>query len=220
MIEPTTLAPIAESRRLASPCRTPQALAWQAGHFWLSSRDLGSLYRVEPERWEVLEEIKPPGVVWAAVSLGDEMRFTVGEGASDDRFVYRYRPQEGFEKLFACPDFTGSYLSFDGNSLYLSQWYKQRILQLDAEGQLVAEIAVGAEICGHVFARGTLYVLRGVEHPDESWRLARVELAGKTPVVTDLATVPFACRSLAFDGERFWTNHRAADEVVAFTWPQ
>jgi hypothetical protein len=26
--------------------------------------------------------------------------------------------------------------------------------------------------------------------------------------------VPFQCRSLAFDGEHLWTNHREADRIV------
>ena len=33
---------------------------------------------------------------------------------------------------------------------------------------------------------------------------------------TDLARIPFAARALAYDGARFWTNHREANEIVAF----
>ena len=40
-----------------------------------------------------------------------------------------------------------------------------------------------------------------------------------TPKVQDLARVPFACRSLTFDGANFWTNHRAANEIVSFAQP-
>ena len=35
----------------------------------------------------------------------------------------------------------------------------------------------------------------------------------------DLAPIPFASRSLTFDGDRFWSNHRAADETISFTIP-
>jgi hypothetical protein len=31
--------------------------------------------------------------------------------------------------------------------------------------------------------------------------------------------VPFQCRSLAHDGELFWSNHRRANETVAFSVP-
>ena len=117
----------------------------------------------------------------------------------------------------ACPDFTGSYLSYDGEHLYLSQWYEKRILQLDRAGKVVHTIAVGAEICGHTFAQGALYVLRGEEQPNESWRIARLDPRQETPAVEDLAQLPFASRSLAFDGTRFWSNHRAGNEIVSFT---
>src|SRR5436190_160038 len=78
--------------------------------------------------------------------------FTLGEGPEDDRYLRRYFPGKGFsDERIACPDFTGSYLSFDGSDLYLSQWYNHRILKLDAAGKILREIAVGAEISGHVF---------------------------------------------------------------------
>ena len=113
---------IIEKRRLASPTVTPQALAWDGKQLWLSSRDLGALYRINSDEWKIVEEFDPPGVVWAGVFTNDGCRFTIGEGVDDDRYVYRYTTTDGFEKLFACPEFTGSYLSFDGEHLYLSQW--------------------------------------------------------------------------------------------------
>ena len=212
---------IIERRRLTSPCVTPQALAFLGGELWLSSPDLEMLYRLEVESWKVREEIMPPGVVWAAVSLGEELRLTIGLGRDDDRYVYRYSSRGGFEKLFACPELTGSYLSFDGTHLHLSQWYKGLIHRLDDSGCVTRTIEVGAEICGHVFVNGLLYVLRGRENNDlpgsnEEWRIARLDPKEETPKVEDLATVPFASRSLAFDGESFWSNHRAANETVIF----
>jgi len=35
--------------------------------------------------------------------------------------------------------------------------------------------------------------------------------------VEDLAAVPFAARSLTFDGEYFWSNHRVANETISFS---
>jgi hypothetical protein len=61
--------------------------------------------------------------------------------------------------------------------------------------------------------------LRGVETPNEDWRIAHLDPREEMPKVQDLARVPFACRSLTFDGENFWTNHRAANETVAFMLP-
>ena len=73
-----------------------------------------------------------------------------------------------------------------------------------------------AEICGHVFVDGLIYVLRGTEQGNEDWRIARLDPRKETPEIEDLARVPFPCRSLAFDGENFWTNHRAANEIISF----
>ena len=146
------------------------------------------------------------------------MRFTIGEGEEDDRYIWRFEPQRGFSpnERLACPELTGSYLSYDGTHLYLSQWYKKRILQLDATGKIMRAIDIGAEICGHTFADGALYVLRGVEKPDEDWRIARLDPREESPRIEDLARIPFAARSLTFDGTRFWSNHRAANEIVSF----
>jgi hypothetical protein len=208
-------------RRLSSPAVTPQALAWHSNSLWMGSRDLRRIYGIEVKTWTVLEEMEAPGIPWAAVSTGGGLRFTIGEDPDDDRYLRKYVPKTGFSETerIACPEFTGSYLSYDGDHLYLSQWYKHRILKLDADGNILRVINIGAEICGHVFVDGLIYVLRGVEKPDEDWRIARLDPRQETPEVEDLAQVPFQCRSLTFDGANFWTNHRAASEIVSFALP-
>ena len=215
------LPTVTEEQRLPSPATTPQALAWHSGTLWMGSRDLRRIYAIDPRTWSVAHELEAPGIPWAAVSTGDALCFTLGEGAEDDRYLRRFVPGEGFaeEKSVACPEFTGSYLSYDGEHLYLSQWYKHRILKLDARGNVLREIGVGAEICGHVFANGLIYVLRGTEQGNEDWHIARFDPGEETPKVEDLARVPFQCRSLTFDGVNFWTNHRAAHEIVSFVVP-
>lgn len=212
-------------KRHSSPTVTPQALAWDGHHLWMSSRDVGTLFKVDRDAWNIIEEIDPPGIVWAAASVGDgEMRFTIGKGLNDDRYIYRYTPDNGFTKVFTCPDFTGSFLSFDGEHLHMSQWYEERILKFDDSGNILREIEIGAEICGHTFVDGALYVLRGREnkdHPDKSeeWRIARLQPKQESPNVEDLGAIPFAARSLAFDGGHFWSNHRAANETISFSLP-
>jgi hypothetical protein len=214
-------ASITEKRRLSSPAITPQALAWHSDALWVGSRDLRRICKIDIERWTVLEKTDAPGIPWAAVSMGDVLRFTIGEGPDDDRYLRSYDPARGFgEDRIACPEFTGSYLSFDGDYLYLSQWYKHRILKLDASGKILRVIDVGAEICGHTFVDGLIYVIRGKEQPSEDWRIARLDPRQETPDVDDLARVAFACRSLTFDGANFWTNHRAANEIVSFVLPE
>jgi hypothetical protein len=211
---------IRELERLVSPAPTPQALAWHQGELWFGSRDLRRVYRMDREKWQVAEEFEAPGTPWAAVSAGDTLWFTLGEGTDDDRYLRRFVRGQGFTNdRIPCPELTGSYLSYDGEHLYLSQWYKFRILKLDKTGNILREIAIGAEISGHTFVNGQIYVLRGTEQNGGDWRLARLDPREPSPAVVELARVPFQCRSLAFDGERLWTNHREADRIVCFEAP-
>jgi hypothetical protein len=216
------LSPIKEIQRLHSPAVTPQALTWHKGELWMGSRDLQRVYRLEAGTFAVLEEIDAPGIPWAAVSTGDSLWFTIGEGADDDRYLRRYGNGDGFSERerIACPELTGSYLSYDGEALYLSQWYKHRILKLDPVGQIIREIAIGAEISGHVFVDGSIYVLRGTEQNGGDWRLAKLDPREVVPQVKELARVPFQCRSLAYDGECLWTNYREAGQIVCFERPE
>jgi hypothetical protein len=215
------LPTIIERGRFPSPAPTPQALAWDGNKLWMGSRDLRRIYVIDPQKWDVLEEKEPPGVPWAAVATNGTLRFTIGEGPNDDRYIRRFTPETGFSEQdkITCPEFTGSYLSYDGENLYLSQWYKHRILKLGASGNIVRVIDIGAEVSGHAFVKGLMYVLRGTEQNGESWTIARLDPRERTPEVKDIAIVPFACRSLTFDGTTFWSNHRAANEIVSFALP-
>jgi hypothetical protein len=217
------LATVVERARFDSPAPTPQALAWDRdrGVLWMGSRDLRRVYAIDPKEWKVLDEKEPPGIPWAAVAANGMLCFTIGEGPNDDRYIRRFAPEIGFseEGKITCPEFTGSYLSYDGESLYLSQWYKHRILKLDAAGNITRVIDVGAEISGHAFVDGIIYVLRGTEQNGESWTIARRDPREEEPGVKDIAVVPFACRSLTFDGELFWSNYRAKDTIISFVLP-
>jgi len=215
------LPTIIEGGRFPSPAPAPQALAWDGNKLWMGSRDLRRIYVIDPKTWEVFDEKEPPGIPWAAVATNGTLRFTIGEGPNDDRYIRRFVPDVGFSEAnkIACPEFTGSYLSYDGENLYLSQWYKHRILKLDANGNIVRVIDVDAEVSGHAFVNGMVYVLRGTEQNGESWTIARLNPREEKPEVKDIAFVPFACRSLTFDGTNFWSNHRAANEIVSFALP-
>jgi hypothetical protein len=46
--------------------------------------------------------------------------------------------------------------------------------------------------------------------------LTRIDARGGQPKIEDVARIGFKARALAFDGERFWTNHREQHEIVAF----
>jgi hypothetical protein len=217
-----TLPEITERKRLASPAPTPQALTWDGSALWMGSRDLRRIYGIEVKTWTVFEEREAPGIPWAVVSTPEGLRVTSGEGPEDDRYLRRYLPGKGFSEneRIPCPEFTGSYLGYDDEHLYLSQWYKHRILKLDQGGNILREIAIQAEICGYVFVDGLIYVLRGTEQGEGDWRIARLDPREETPQIEELARVPFQCRSLAYDGSHFWTNHREAGQIISFILPE
>ena len=212
---------IDEEGRFNSPAPAPQSLAWNGKILWMGSRDLRRIYAIDSKTWSVIEEVEVPGIPWAAASTGHALWFTIGEGVEDDRYLRQFVPGLGFKETprIPCPEFTGSYVSYSGGHLYLSQWYKHRILKLDSSGNVLEVIDVEEEICGHTFVDGALYVLRGTEQGSEAWRIARIDSRAGTTEIEDLASVPFQCRSLAWDGERFWTNHRSANEIISFTLP-
>jgi hypothetical protein len=89
---------IVEERRLKAPTITPQALAWDGRALWLSSRDLGTLQKIDVERWLATEELDPPGIVWAAVATNGAMHLTIGKGLNDDRYVYRTTQRMGLRR--------------------------------------------------------------------------------------------------------------------------
>src|SRR2546426_12608371 len=89
---------ITERRRLASPALTPQALAWDSTGLWMGSRDLRRIYGIDVATWRVFKETEAPGIPWAAVSTGGVLRFTIGEGPDDDRYIRRYVPETGFSQ--------------------------------------------------------------------------------------------------------------------------
>jgi len=46
-----------------------------------------------------------------------------------------------------------------------------------------------------------------------------VNFQEENSIVEDIAVVPFASRSLTFDGELFWSNYRAKDTIISFAVP-
>jgi hypothetical protein len=183
----------------------------------MGSIETDRLYAINPLQWTVIEEDNVPGKPWGMTVLGDELRVVCGVGVDDDRVIKRFVPGHGFktQDVIACPDATGSQLSFDGALLYLSQWYNRRILGLDERGNVVRTIEVPHQICGQCFTEGSFYLVTTDDEETDEYFLTRVFANGAVRS-EDLARIPFAARALAFDGTRFWTNHREANQIVAF----
>lgn len=215
----TTLKTITELMRMPSPAPRPQALAADGDVLWMGSLETCRLYCIDIAHWTVREETTAPGKPYGATMMGDELRVLLSETDQDHRVIRRCIPGHGFknEGSIACPDDTGSQLAFDGDRLYVSQWYNQRILSLDADGKVGSVIEAPHGICGQFIHGGVFYVLGTDDEDSDQYFLTRIDARSNSPKIEDLAHVPFPGRSLAYDGARFWTNHREKHETVAFT---
>lgn len=210
--------PIQELRRLASPAPKPQSLAWDGATLWMGSRQTRRIYGIDPVKWTVGWETAAPGTPWGMTAIGGELRVLCGETVEDNRILRRCVPGRGFDEAFGlpCPDDTGSQLGWDGRRLCVSQWYPKKLLTLSDTGKVERVITVPHGICGQVWVDGKIYLITtDAEETTEYW-LTRVDPSAATPRSEDIARIPFAARALAFDGTRFWTNHREQDEIVAF----
>ena len=209
---------VEELLRLPSPAPRPQSLAFDGTLLWMGSRETRRLYAIDPRTWTVRAEAQAPGTPWGMTVVGDELRVLCGETDDDNRIIRRFVPWHGFKSQEAvpCPDDTGSQLSYDGDRLYVSQWYRKKILSLDEKGKVGSTIDVPHEICGQVIVGGKFYCVTTDDEETDDYYLTCVDARNGTPKAHDVARIGFAARALAYDGERCWTNHREADQIVAF----
>jgi len=212
---------IEEVRRMPSPAPYPQSLGFDGTALWMGSRETRRMYAIDPNTWRARDEGVAPGTPWGLTIAGDELFVMCGEDPDDTRVIRKFIPGKGFsmsEKI-AAPDDAGSYLGYDGDSLYLVQWYKKRILTLDEHGHVGTIVNAPHQLCGLVITHGCFYCVTTDEENAGPYWLTRIDARSGGVKATDLAIIPFPARSLAFDGERFWTNHREAHEIVAFAPP-
>ena len=206
---------VKEVLRVPSPAPVPQALACAGTHLWMGSWETQRIYGIDRAHFTVFEERPVPGKPVSLVAIGEELRGVVSEGGEDDhRFIRRFIPGHGFKEhdKLACPDDTGSFLAYDGESLWLSQRFNKRILLLDANANIRREITAGGQILGITFVDGALYA--SLWYGKEGGpKLGRVN--GES--VDVIASLPFAAISLAHDGQRFWCNDPKTTSIIAFT---
>jgi hypothetical protein len=212
---------ITELLRLPSPAPKPQSLACDGTTLWMGSRETRRIYAIDRTTWTAHDETDAPGIPWGMTVVGDELRVVCGEGDDDNRIIRRLIPGHGFKNTHAipCPDDTGSHLGFDGDRLYVSQWYNKKILSIDDRGAVGCTVNVSHGICGQVVVEGRFYLATTDDEENGPYWLTRVDARGATPQCDDLAIIPFPARGLTFDGEHFWTNHREADQIIAFARP-
>ncbi|MCC6738058.1 MAG: hypothetical protein IT452_03365 [Planctomycetia bacterium] len=211
---------ILEVRRVRSPFPRPQALVFAGGAAWVSSIETKRVYELDPASWSVRRDWAAPGTPWGLTSVGAELRAVCGEGEDDDRHIRRLVPATGFDAAFdvPCPDLEGSHLGWDGKTLHLNQWHRQRVLSLSPEGKILRAWPVPHQICGQVIVDGVVWLVSTDNEDSNDYWLTRLDRADGATV--DVARIPLKARGLAFDGKNFWTNNRDQHEVVCFAPPQ
>jgi len=213
---------IQELQRLASPAPKPQSLAWDGATLWMGSIETQRVYAINPVTWKVGWETAAPGKPWGMAAVNGELRVICGETGEDHRIIRRCLPGHGFDAGFGipCPDDCGSQLGWDGRRLHVSQWHPQKVLTLGDDGQVERVISIPHGICGQVFVNGIIFLVTTDAEESTDYWLTRVDPRPATPRIDDLARIPFAARALAFDGARFWTNHREKHQIVSFARPE
>lgn len=187
----------------------------------MGSWETDRIYSIDPESWSVRDEIEAPGKPYGLTAVGDELRVVVSHGNDDDRYLYRLDPYQGFDldSKTPCPDLTGSYLAADGSTLYLGQMTFRRILVLEGEGDVGVqrEIALPTRCAGFGFGHhDRLYMISGDDEL-EHLEFGTLDVSGSEARFESIRPLPDEARSLAYDGARWWTCLRDANEIASFT---
>ena len=205
-------------QRYPSPAAQPHPLAYANGGLWIGSWETNHLYLVDPQTRSVKAELDAPGKPFGIAAMGDELRVVISHGEDDDRFLYR-ATADGFDldSKLPCPDFTGSYMAFDGSTLYLGQMTLHRIVALRADATVQHEIALPTRCAGLGFgADGRLHMISG-DAELEHLKFGTLDISQAKGVFSEIAPLPDEARSLAYDGSRWWTCLRDLNELASFT---
>jgi hypothetical protein len=209
---------IEELTRYPSPATRPHPLTFFHGLLWMGSWDTDRIYAIDPKTWSIGEEILAPGKPYGITAYGDELRVVVAHGEEDDRYLYRLSPGKGFDpqSKTPCPDLTGSYLAAENSSLYLGQMTFRRILVLDAGANVKRELPLPTRCAGIGFgADGGFYMISG-DMELEHLKFGTLDITQAAPPFTEIRPLPDEARSLAFDGDRWWTSLRDTNEIASF----
>ncbi len=208
---------IKELARRRSPAGRPQPLALYEGLLWMGSWETNHIYGIDPHTWAVKDDVAAPGQPFGIAPHNGVLHVVVSLGGDDDdRYLFRFVPGRGFDPTSQtpCPDLTGSQLASDGKQLFLGQMHYGRIVTLDAQAQIAGQIRLPTRCGGFGFApEGTLYMISADEE-FEKLELATLDPDGQ---MTALAPIEFGARSLAYDGDAWYTCDREAGYIVSFT---
>jgi hypothetical protein len=213
---------MSELTRIASPVQGPQGLAWDGALMWVTSAANGRLYSLDPATWSVKREFIPAAEALGITYTGSNFRLVLAPSIDepdlerDHRYIYEFSPEVGFTESFRCPQSSGSFLAYANETLYLSQAWDKKIIELDERGAAVREFRLERRPVGMTIVDGAFYLVT----VDDEWvdgRFDRLGIHDDATSIKTLRSLPFKPRSVVFDGEKFWTADRNNHAIVSFT---
>ena len=213
---------MSELVRHASPVRGPQGLAWDGATMWVTSAANGRVFAIDPQTWSIQHEFVPPSESLGITYTGSDFRLIFAPQIDepdlerDHRYVYKFSPEAGFSECFVCPDNSGSFLAYANGTLYLSQAWDKKIIELDERGAAVREVQLERRPVGMTIVDEAFYIVTVDDEWDDG-RFERLGIDADASSIQTLRSLPFKPRSVAFDGERFWVADRNNHAIVSFT---
>jgi hypothetical protein len=188
---------------------------------WVTSAANGRLYAIDPKTWSIEREFVPPFESLGVTYTGSDFRLILAPGIEepdlerDHRHVYSFSPDAGFAECFVCPDNSGSFLAHANGTLYVSQAWDKKLIELDERGAAMREVRLERRPVGMTIVAGAFYLVT----VDDEWgdgRFDRLGFGDDASSLQALRSLPFKPRSVAFDGERFWIADRNDHGIVSF----
>ncbi len=211
------LEPIVELDRRIAFSPQPHAVAVNGDLLYVSSRATRGIDVIDRASWQKRSELSPPGMPWGMAYADGQLIATCGEESEDVRRIRRFVHGNWQPSFIPCPDDTGSHLGVHNGRVVLGQWYNQVLLELDENGAILRRYESAHGIAGVAIDGDKAFLLTTDDEDAGEYWITQLDLVAG--VSTDVALVPFHARGLAWDGERFFTNHREADRTVTFQLP-
>jgi hypothetical protein len=208
--------------RYPSPVQGPQGLAWDGESMWVTSAANGRIYALDPRAWTVRHELMPPHESLGLTYTGSDFRVILAPAIDDPdlerdrRYVYSFTSGGEFTACFPCPDFSGSFLAYADGTLYLSQAWDKKLIELNDGGAAVREVRLEKRPVGMTIVDGAFYLAT----VNEDWadgQLQRLGVDAPASSIETLQSFRFKPRGVAYDGVQFWTADRNDHAIVSLT---